>query len=65
MFFCGIVSVFKLCFNIYVYISEDSHERPFHRRNRLFFVFITVHVAGSLEVFFPNDFRLMKLFLFY
>lgn len=38
-FLCGIASIFKLCFDIYEYISDASHERPFHRKNILFCCF--------------------------
>lgn len=39
-FLCGIVSVSKLCFDSYEYTSKSSHERPFHRRNRLLFLLL-------------------------
>lgn len=60
-FLCGIVSVFKLCFDGYECTSNASHERPFHKRNRLLF---SLRGPDSPEVFFSHDFRFMKLFLF-
>lgn len=60
-FLCGIVSVFKLCFDSYECTSNASHERPFHKRNRLLF---SLRGPDSQEVFFSHDFRFMKLFLF-